>query len=444
MERTLLKVEFFFLVSAKGNTLLARNYSMQYQMHDDSSLKPKKECGKGRAARKREFSMNDVATLFWDAVRAGGTRGVERGPILFDPIHNLTFFFLPFTHTDTRSGGSLRQARGSKNGRTKRGVNRVERENRVGYVVAATRYNTCPSLMLEALNRVKDCFDDLLGLILDERALSHNFTLLYELVDHLFDAGYIQHIDTALLAEVLANSEQTPMLGFGSHSQSHHSRPPSLRALGLSGLGPLSPRTLNLRHLGVNGGKQSERGKRKAHTPMESAHKSVLDSATPSMAHSQSRERDEVFLDVIERVDVIFNHKGLRLSPFHLSFSCVLFLTRLFVRFCVSPLSLTRLVFVVPSFSRLFSFISLLSPLTLSVCTLWRRRVRQKRDLWRDSSEVLSSLPSSSRTPPPKRPSPLLSLFSLLSLILFPSPLLCALQRVCGRSREPRRVSVLL
>ena len=78
------------------------------------------------------------------------------------------------------------------------------------YFVCATRHNASPSLLLEFLNTVVRVFKDFAG-ALSEDAFRANFLLLYELLDEMVDAGYIQQTGTAQLKHSVRNEPELVM-----------------------------------------------------------------------------------------------------------------------------------------------------------------------------------------------------------------------------------------
>jgi len=57
------------------------------------------------------------------------------------------------------------------------------------YIVATSRFDNGPSLILEILNKVCTIIKDFCG-VLSEEAIRKNFILIYELLDETLDFGY--------------------------------------------------------------------------------------------------------------------------------------------------------------------------------------------------------------------------------------------------------------
>ncbi|KAL3830396.1 hypothetical protein ACJIZ3_019198 [Penstemon smallii] len=134
--------------------------------------------------------------------------------------------------------------------------------------VATTRNNLSPSLALELLQRIARVIKDYLGL-LNEESLRKNFVLVYELLDEVVDFGYVQTTSTEVLKSYIFNE------------------PIVLDASRLPPLGPAS--------LFMQGNKRM---------PGTAVTKSVV-------AHEPGgRKREEIFVDIIEKISVTFSSSG--------------------------------------------------------------------------------------------------------------------------------------
>lgn len=133
---------------------------------------------------------------------------------------------------------------------------------------ATTRANVSPSLVLELLQRIARVAKDYLG-VLNEDSLRKNFVLVYELLDEMVDFGYAQTTSTEALKSFVFN-EPVPV---------ESSRMPPLGAASIF----------------MQGAKR---------VPATAVTKSVV-------AHEPAgRRREEVFVDVIERISVTFSSSG--------------------------------------------------------------------------------------------------------------------------------------
>ena len=129
-------------------------------------------------------------------------------------------------------------------------------------LVATTRDNISPSLVLEFLRRMCTIIKDYCG-FLSEDAVRKNFTLIYELLDEVLDYGVPQSTSTEALKTFVLNE---PMI-----------------------VGPAAaPKPLFSLSKGPTG-----------------VFKSVLDTN-----RTDGKRRDEIFVDVVERITATFNASG--------------------------------------------------------------------------------------------------------------------------------------
>ncbi|GMH22431.1 hypothetical protein Nepgr_024274 [Nepenthes gracilis] len=134
--------------------------------------------------------------------------------------------------------------------------------------VATTRVNVSPSLVLELLQRIARVIKDYLG-ILSEDSLRKNFVLVYELLDEVIDFGYVQTTSTEVLKSYVFNE---PIVTGAAH---------------LPALGPAS--------LFMQGTKRM---------PGTAITKSVVAN------EPGGRKREEIFVDIIEKISVTFSSSG--------------------------------------------------------------------------------------------------------------------------------------
>ncbi|XP_044857480.1 AP-4 complex subunit mu-1 isoform X4 [Mauremys mutica] len=139
------------------------------------------------------------------------------------------------------------------------------------YFVATTGHDVSPFTVIEFLNRLVTLIRDYCG-SLSEKTVSLNFALIYELLDEMLDYGYVQ----TTAPDVLRNFIQTePVL----------SKPCSLLDLGSVGLF----------------GAETQQSKV---APSSAASRPVLP------PHGDQGARNEVFLDVVERLTVVIAANG--------------------------------------------------------------------------------------------------------------------------------------
>ncbi|GAA0162420.1 membrane traffic protein [Lithospermum erythrorhizon] len=134
--------------------------------------------------------------------------------------------------------------------------------------VATTRANVSPSFVLELLQRIARVIKDYLG-FLNEEALRKNFVLVYELLDEVVDFGYVQTTSTEVLKSYIFNE------------------PIVVDAARLASLGP--------------GGLFMQGHKR---MPGTAVTKSVVAN------EPGSRRREEIFVDIIEKISMTFSSSG--------------------------------------------------------------------------------------------------------------------------------------
>lgn len=134
--------------------------------------------------------------------------------------------------------------------------------------VATTRANVSPSLIMELLQRIARVTKDYLG-ILSEESLRRNFVLVYELLDEVIDFGYVQTTSTEVLKSYIFNE------------------PIVVDAARVPALGPAS--------IFMQGNKRM---------PGTAVTKSVVAN------EPGGRKREEIFVDIIEKISVTFSSSG--------------------------------------------------------------------------------------------------------------------------------------
>lgn len=134
--------------------------------------------------------------------------------------------------------------------------------------VATTRVNVSPSLVLELLQRIARVIKDYLG-VLNEDSFRKNFVLVYELLDEVIDFGYVQTTSTELLKSYVFNE------------------PIVVDAARLPPLGPAA--------MFMQGAKRM---------PGTAVTKSVVAN------EPGGRKREEIFVDIIEKISVTFSSSG--------------------------------------------------------------------------------------------------------------------------------------
>ncbi|XP_055960225.1 AP-4 complex subunit mu-like isoform X2 [Mercurialis annua] len=134
--------------------------------------------------------------------------------------------------------------------------------------VSTTRINISPSLVLEFLLRIARVIKDYLGL-LNEDSLRKNFVLVYELLDEIIDFGYVKTTSTEVLKSYVFNE------------------PIMVDPARLPSLDPAS--------IFAKGDKR---------VPRTAFTKSVIAN------EPHGRKREEIFVDVIEKISLTFSSSG--------------------------------------------------------------------------------------------------------------------------------------
>ncbi|XP_074263586.1 AP-4 complex subunit mu-like [Silene latifolia] len=136
------------------------------------------------------------------------------------------------------------------------------------FFVATTRANVSPSLILELLQRISRVIKDYLG-ILSEESLRRNFVLVYELLDEMIDFGYTQATSTEVLKSYVYNE---PIVVDAARMP-----------------------TLGTAAMFMQGNKRM---------PGTAVTKSVV------VNEPGGRKREEIFVDIIEKISVTFSSSG--------------------------------------------------------------------------------------------------------------------------------------
>ena len=169
------------------------------------------------------------------------------------------------------------------------------------FVVATTRRNASPSLILELLSRVARVVKDYCG-ALTEDALRKNAILVYELLDEMLDHGYAQSTNTDSLKHRVHNE---PAAVFSAAEKTHRANAANpvanpIAATVFAGVSAAMSTS------GARGGavRVTGAGTADARIAADAAARSVL---APRDGES---DRDEIFVDVVEKVNVVFGADG--------------------------------------------------------------------------------------------------------------------------------------
>lgn len=137
------------------------------------------------------------------------------------------------------------------------------------YFVCTTKFNVSPNFTIELLGRLAKCFKDYCG-ILTEEAIRKNFILIYELLDEALDYGYPQSTSTESLKSFVYNEPVVVDLARTSASF----KVPSMN--------------------------------QNKTTPSTSVHKPI----SLGDGKKGGKQRNEIFVDILERLTILFNSNG--------------------------------------------------------------------------------------------------------------------------------------
>jgi AP-4 complex subunit mu-1 len=183
------------------------------------------------------------------------------------------------------------------------------------YFVLVADRNVSPSLSTELLVRIAQLIKDYCG-VLSEESIRKNFVLVYELLDEIIDFGYPQTTSTDLLKsfvfdepiQVTGSSSGSADTGPGDPN-SGKATPGGASSLSLPGLGGGSGSAANAFNKVVTlisdtaNGRLSNNNKTAASF---AANKSVLSGG----ANQRDSKADEIFVDQLERLTVLFSGTG--------------------------------------------------------------------------------------------------------------------------------------
>jgi AP-4 complex subunit mu-1 len=152
------------------------------------------------------------------------------------------------------------------------------RKNGVSIVAASRSWSVSPLLIVEALTRVVKVLKDFLGTF-SEDSIRKNFTLVYELLDEMIDSGVVQEMSSERLKPYIFTE---PVVSQAA---------PEEKQVTSSSEGVLS--RLRRGDFGLSG----------AQTRKSTA-------TAVSIIQSGKERKNEIYIDVIERLNVTFNAQG--------------------------------------------------------------------------------------------------------------------------------------
>jgi AP-4 complex subunit mu-1 len=173
------------------------------------------------------------------------------------------------------------------------GVSYISTKTSGLYFLCTTKYNVSPNMVLELLSRLAKSFRDFCG-ILTEESIRKNFVLVYELLDEVLDFGFPQQTSTEVLKQFVWNEPVAVTPSAASF------KVPTLSSSGKSRIAPSS--SVNKSVLAATSNRLSSLGFRFGNVP-------VASSLTAS-----SGARNEIFVDILERVTCLFSASGILIN----------------------------------------------------------------------------------------------------------------------------------
>ena len=153
------------------------------------------------------------------------------------------------------------------------------------------RFNVSPSATLELLNRLSKVFKDYCG-VLTEESIRKNFILIYELLDEMVDFGYPQITSTESLKICVHNVASVVSTAGTSIPMS------SASAMIFQ----------NMKNLNLSGNRTKPSGA--SNIPITVAGQAKSSSSSYSLSNPLSSAKNEIYVDIIEKLTVLFNANG--------------------------------------------------------------------------------------------------------------------------------------
>ena len=202
-------------------------------------------------------------------------------------------------------------------------------------IVCTTKFNVSPSVTLELLNRLSTVFKDYCG-VLTEESIRRNFILIYELLDEMLDFGYPQITSTEALKVCVHNEASVVAVTGAAAPPSSSSSSGASILLGMSGMAlagisssmaktkpsgssniPVGTTTSS----GGGGGSSSSSSSSSSRgsgsnsgsvvgAVAEAVVGSSLVSSLAGVGGGRGRHKNEIYVDIIEKLTVLFNAQG--------------------------------------------------------------------------------------------------------------------------------------
>ncbi|ANQ08396.1 Uncharacterized protein PCOAH_00025130 [Plasmodium coatneyi] len=187
------------------------------------------------------------------------------------------------------------------------GIHFTYLKNNSLYFVFTSLFNSSPSYILELLYRVVKIVKDFCGHI-SEEVIRANFILIYEIVDEIIDYGYIQNSNTESIRHLVHNeiSATSDVCLGGVSSVGTSSSGGSITAGGVA--------TAVGNTVGNSITSISKSTKKLANLSNLSTFSMKNSNTLPSNASQKpiqlNEKKNEIFLDIVEKINLILNFKG--------------------------------------------------------------------------------------------------------------------------------------
>jgi len=210
------------------------------------------------------------------------------------------------TSNNTAGGGSSRAPAAFHDD----GVNYLHIKASGLYFVSTTRTNASASVILELLHRLARLMKDYCG-TLTEDALRKNSTLIYELIDEAIDYGYAQTTSTDMLREHVCNAPVESGGGLAGALVSSKVDSTKIAAGALKAGQRVESMIKNNLGMKVKFPTKAAINLMNAASAASGVNR-VSGAATQKsvMNTTTATTRDEIFVDIIEKINVTFNSSG--------------------------------------------------------------------------------------------------------------------------------------
>lgn len=214
---------------------------------------------------------------------------------------------------DASEGGastSTTRTRGAPAAFHRDGVNYMHIKASGLYFVSTTTSNASPSAVLELMHRLARLVKDYCG-ALTEEAVRRNTTLVYELIDEAMDYGYAQTTSTEMLRERVCNEPVEVGNGLAGRLVSAKVDSTKIGAGALKAGQKVETMLKNNLGMKVNFPTKAAINLMNAASVASGVNR-VSSGATQKsvVSGSSATTRDEIFVDIIEKVSVTFDSNG--------------------------------------------------------------------------------------------------------------------------------------